>query len=166
MYVNVGKGQTVNVRKKASKDSTRVGTLKHGSSVESIGTEKNYKKVSSPVYGYIESRFLQNEKINVEIKRPNSATEAYGPYTRTLRQGNQGTHVQNLQLTLIKQGSLIDYSFNTVGEADGIFGSNTFEAVIKFQKSHDLEDDGIVGRNTKDVLWRYGESIRNRMSVE
>ena len=44
------------------------------------------------------------------------------------------------------------------GKADGVFGNNTYAAVIQFQLAHDLEPDGIVGENT--LTWLFsGEAI-------
>ncbi len=64
------------------------------------------------------------------------------PYTeRTLKLGNSGTDVANMQMRLKAAG----YYF---GAADGVFGKNTKEAVIKFQKAHNLKQDGIVGPQT------------------
>ena len=61
---------------------------------------------------------------------------------------------------LLKQGSLSVYvliaqdDLNTLGFAtgglDGIFGTNTKNAVIRYQRSRGLSADGIIGCNT----WR------------
>ena len=36
--------------------------------------------------------------------------------------------------------------------ADGDFGNDTYNAVIKFQKDHNLEVDGVVGKNTREAI--------------
>lgn len=59
--------------------------------------------------------------------------------------GSQGAEVVTLQKALNSQGYWC-------GEADGIFGSQTYAAVIKFQKTKGLDTDGIVGPNTKAAL--------------
>ena len=41
------------------------------------------------------------------------------------------------------------------GEIDGQIGSKTRNAIKEFQKQNDLEVDGVVGRNTWDVLGKY-----------
>ncbi|SHG86363.1 Putative peptidoglycan binding domain-containing protein [Thermosyntropha lipolytica DSM 11003] len=64
-----------------------------------------------------------------------------------LRLGSRGTYVQNLQRDLTFLG------YDTKG-VDGIFGSNTYSAVVRFQRDHNLYPDGIVGRQTKEVLSR------------
>jgi peptidoglycan hydrolase-like protein with peptidoglycan-binding domain len=65
----------------------------------------------------------------------------------TLKQGSQGEEVRNLQGLLhgaieIGQG---DFGITSI---DGVFGANTLQAVIKFQKSRKLTGDGIVGTAT------------------
>ncbi len=63
--------------------------------------------------------------------------------TKTLKKGSKGNDVKELQ--------------KAVGtKADGIFGTNTKNAVIKFQKSKKLSADGIVGKNTAHALgWLF-----------
>lgn len=61
----------------------------------------------------------------------------------TLRQGNRGN------ITKLLQEKLVSLGYNTNG-IDGIFGSQTKAAVISYQKSKGLSQDGIVGQNT----WR------------
>lgn len=63
---------------------------------------------------------------------------------------------------MIKKGSISNYvliaqdDLNTLGFStgglDGIFGTNTKEAVIKYQSSRGLRSDGIVGCNTWSSL--------------
>ncbi|MDD4801931.1 MAG: peptidoglycan-binding protein [Syntrophomonas sp.] len=59
--------------------------------------------------------------------------------------GSRGTYVTQLQLDLTRLG------FNTYG-VDGIFGPNTYNAVVNFQKNQGLIPDGIVGPNSKAAL--------------
>ena len=61
----------------------------------------------------------------------------------TLRQGNRGN------ITKLLQEKLVSLGYNT-NDVDGIFGSQTKAAVISYQKSRGLSQDGIVGQNT----WR------------
>ncbi|WP_243124915.1 peptidoglycan-binding protein [Clostridium cuniculi] len=61
----------------------------------------------------------------------------------TLREGNRGN------ITKLLQEKLVSLGYNTNG-IDGIFGSQTKAAVISYQKSKGLSQDGIVGQNT----WR------------
>ena len=55
------------------------------------------------------------------------------------KKGSRGDEVKQIQLALGLK-------------ADGIFGTKTEKAVIKFQKENGLYPDGIVGKKTLDAL--------------
>lgn len=65
--------------------------------------------------------------------------------TQNLAWGSRGTAVSQLQQDLTSLG------FDTYG-VDGIFGPNTYNAVVRFQQSRGLAVDGIVGPKTKAAL--------------
>jgi hypothetical protein len=67
------------------------------------------------------------------------------PFTRTLQRYNKGEDVALLQKIL----NLLNLDKNTFLEEDGDFGSRTEKAVKSFQVYHDLEEDGVVGRETR-----------------
>ncbi len=60
--------------------------------------------------------------------------------------GSRGNEVMQLQATLNSRGFWC-------GPADGIFGPNTYQAVVNFQRSVFLAPDGIVGPNTRAALY-------------
>ena len=62
-----------------------------------------------------------------------------------LKFGSTGSAVIKLQQRLR------DLGFNP-GAVDGVFGENTKAAVKAFQRSVGLQDDGIVGSNTRTKL--------------
>ena len=63
-----------------------------------------------------------------------------------LRTGSRGDDVTNLQSRLYTLGY---YS----AEIDGQFGPGTRDAVMAFQKANGLEADGIVGEETRELLF-------------
>ncbi|OGO77536.1 MAG: hypothetical protein A2Y23_07670 [Clostridiales bacterium GWB2_37_7] len=63
-----------------------------------------------------------------------------------LRYGSRGTAVVTLQKALTAQGYLR-------GAADGIYGSMTKSAVIKFQTAKRIQIDGIAGNQTQTYLY-------------
>lgn len=63
-----------------------------------------------------------------------------------LRTGAQGDEVKALQERLKALGYLS-------GDADGQFGPATKEAVQRFQSQHGLSADGIVGEETREILY-------------
>ncbi len=74
-----------------------------------------------------------------------SPAEANNYGSQNLSWGSQGSYVTQLQQDLTKLG------YNTYG-IDGIFGENTYNAVIRFQKAQGIAVDGIVGIQTKGAL--------------
>ena len=63
-----------------------------------------------------------------------------------LRTGSRGQEVKALQSRLNALGYYND-------EIDGQFGALTKTAVIEFQKANGLNADGMVGAETKEVLY-------------
>ena len=72
---------------------------------------------------------------------PNEATPE-----PVLRTGSRGQEVKDLQSRLLTLGYY-------TGEVDGQFGAMTKEAVIDFQRANGLDADGMVGSETKEVLY-------------
>lgn len=67
---------------------------------------------------------------------------------RVLRFGSRGSDVMEIQALLKKIG------YNP-GILDGIFGNQTMQAVMQFQRNNGLTPDGIIGANTYSVLRRF-----------
>lgn len=57
------------------------------------------------------------------------------------------------RLTYVIQGMLYCKGYNTNG-VDGVFGNGTLNAVKSFQKNNGLSQDGIVGKNTFEKLFK------------
>lgn len=71
---------------------------------------------------------------------------AYSKPTRTLRLNDTGEDVKYLQSRLKELGYYTSL-------LDGSFGSGTKTAVMAFQKQHGLEDDGVAGSRTYNILF-------------
>lgn len=67
---------------------------------------------------------------------------------RVLRLGMRGSDVMEIQALLRKIG------YNP-GAIDGIFGRQTEQAVIQFQRNNGLTPDGVIGSNTNNAMRRY-----------
>ena len=80
---------------------------------------------------------------NVMAVTPDPSLPTAAPVMRT---GSKGQEVKDLQTRLSALGF---YS----GEIDGEFGPGTKEAVTAFQKTNGLEADGIVGEETRELLF-------------
>ena len=66
-------------------------------------------------------------------------------YAAAIKEGDRGEQVAELQRILIAKGLLS-------GNADGIYGSATVEAIKKFQANHGLTVDGICGDETFNLM--------------
>ncbi|MCL1475456.1 ABC transporter substrate-binding protein [Argonema antarcticum] len=94
-------------------------------------------------YSFVSFEGFLNAKLLVEIlNKMNKYTPISPP---SLKIGDRGTRVTELQLRLEKEGV-------TPGTINGIFNNNTKSAVMAFQKSHSLVEDGIVGQKTWSIL--------------
>jgi peptidoglycan hydrolase-like protein with peptidoglycan-binding domain len=80
---------------------------------------------------------------NVMAVTPDPSLPTAAPVMRT---GSKGQEVKDLQTRLSALGF---YS----GKIDGEFGPGTKEAVTAFQKANGLEADGIVGEETRELLF-------------
>jgi len=70
----------------------------------------------------------------------------------TLQRGDNNQFVQKMQELLIKHGYTLPESKSAKNGADGIFGPITESVLIKFQKDHNLEPDGVCGLRTWEAL--------------
>ena len=77
---------------------------------------------------------------------PTDTPEPTKAPTRTLKKNFTGEDVKQLQQALIDLGYLNDV-------ADGTFGTNTEEAVIRFQAVNGLSADGLAGVKTQELLY-------------
>ncbi|WP_226675485.1 D-Ala-D-Ala carboxypeptidase family metallohydrolase [Rossellomorea aquimaris] len=71
-------------------------------------------------------------------------------WTRTLRQGDSGSDVKELQIRV--SGWAADSPSKTYVSVDGVFGPGTKAAVIRFQRAYGLSADGVAGPQTHSQL--------------
>ncbi|MBD2016684.1 peptidoglycan-binding protein [Microcoleus sp. FACHB-53] len=109
------------------------------------------------------SQFFQNDSLSLPPPPPLSGSSMSGrfnpiPSIQVLRLGDRGSEVTNLQQELRQRG------FNP-GRVDGVYGSQTQEAVRQFQRTRGLFTDGIAGRETLSALGVISQARRNRYVV-
>lgn len=146
-YVNV----TPNLNFRQSPGGALIDRIPYGAAV----TQHSTSVVSGVTWSYITyngtNGYVQTQYLSATAptgNHPQSSSQAFGSYT--LRQGQTSYYVKNLQLALRHGGYLSD-------SADGIFGTNTYNAVVAFQNAKGLGSDGLVGSATKAKLWSlYG----------
>ena len=111
---------------------------------------KAFQKVNgleeTGVYNSTLKRYLYPAEVDREEReeQEQQGTEDDPFENRVLKVGKNGKDVENLQMRLKAGGYLL-------GNADGIFGQATEEAVKRLQKEVGLKQDGIVGPDT----WKY-----------
>ena len=95
--------------------------------------------ISSGVWSYVEPASLTPTWVHFD-KRAFPSACSTGGYP-LIRQGSRGVYV------LVAQDDLNTLGFRT-GGLDGVFGAQTRNAVIAYQRSRGLTSDGVVGCNT------------------
>lgn len=115
--------------------SSASGVVANGGAV----AKKKYKRSYNRLAGF--GRPDYGMKISGDIDIPSTnPTTAYELGDRTLKKGDKGDDVEDMQENLIKLG----YDLGSYG-ADGNFGSKTEKAVKEFQQNSALEVDGKFG---------------------
>ncbi|MCU0574400.1 MAG: L,D-transpeptidase family protein [Syntrophobacteraceae bacterium] len=92
-----------------------------------------------PRYKALQIALKKYRKLAKEHPRQPRVTAA------SIRPGESGSHVRDLQLRLQQEGFF-------EGKATGSFDAQTHRAVEAFQQAHLLTADGVVGRSTMDWL--------------
>ncbi len=77
---------------------------------------------------------------------------------QTLAWGSSGEDVRLAQSRL-KQWGYLD------GSIDGVYGKDTYNAVIKFQKTNGLKADGVIGPATRNALGMPSKSTKPTIST-
>ncbi len=112
---------------------------------------KNMWKVHGKLWNFMDYKYKEKSLYTTTITTPTTTanTPAVTVNTTALKtmvntkvkvsKGNKGDYVKEIQKVLIARG----FSCGSSG-ADGIFGTNTFNAVKAFQKANKLTESGIV----------------------
>lgn len=141
-YIICPPDEYVNIRNGPSKSYGVIGKAHRGDGIQSDyapgDTMWRGVTMTTGVQGYVMSEFIQSTK-------PPLVGDIFG--SATLKANSTGVYVQNLQRCLIYLGYL-------GGTVDGIFGTNTENAVRKYQKAKGLSQDGKVGSQTKGALYK------------
>ena len=95
-----------------------------------------------PFVDYSDATFTGGSSV-----KPDTAATQYTLGTRTLKNGSKGSDVKAMQEFLLQ----LEYSLPRYG-ADGEFGSETENALKKFQKKVGIKQDGIYGSETHQAL--------------
>lgn len=134
-----------------------------GGMYESIGGSSNTKR--NPGKGvtyssiYRRSDLLEVHTLLEEDGQASDSINTAQNVTRSwLQKGDKGQKVREMQIMLIGTG----YSCGVDG-ADGDFGKNTRNALLKFQHDNGLEEDGLYGNASKA---RLEEVYSNRTKIE
>jgi murein L,D-transpeptidase YcbB/YkuD len=107
--------------------------------LKTISKKKSEKtEVTNLTPGEIDKKTTETSK----VKRPNM--DRWPSY---IQKGDSGSYVSELQKLLTD----LKYDVGSHG-IDGRFGIDTKNAVIKFQKDHNLDPYGIVGPETREAL--------------
>jgi len=119
----------------------------NGSTVTCAGLSQ-WGTVSLAEQGYSVEEILQFYYGDVEIVQTNNIREIESSYPGSpLSVGSNGAAVRTLQQQLNR--IRINYpAIPAIVNVDGIFGPQTREAVLAFQRIFDLTPDGVVGKST------------------
>ena len=127
----------------------------------SVGAEKIADAIVKGLVGQtttVNNPQPQEKHISTNLRDWQSAyNNSFGK--NILVDGDRGEQVENaMKNAILKRGSfnpLVEWLQCRLGvKIDGDFGKNTYNAVIKFQRENGLVQDGIVGYNTWNCLFR------------
>lgn len=91
-------------------------------------------------------------------------TESQRQYPKVIKRGDRGIEVRVIQYYLAFLG-FFNSNLSQIG-VDGIFGNETYNAVVNFQRLYGLTPDGIVGRSTWNMLQNAYEGVLNSLPNE
>lgn len=132
-------------------DATTVTTIEGNTS--DMVARRTYRINDTHIYGYGLPKYevQVNDGVNTPVVQPvvsvSTSVATTSVLLPILKIGNKGTAVKTLQYLLVKYG----YSVGSYG-VDGDFGAGTLSGVKSFQRAKNLEEDGVVGKDTWSKL--------------
>lgn len=143
----------LNIRSTPSQDGKILSVPRRGSTLNVLALTDGWLKVSyGGVTGYVSPEYVSLNPGSAAVNPVVSAQPTAAPTASVdsesdavLKKGSRGDAVKSLQQKLITLGYLS-------GTADGIFGSDTRDAVKAFQRNEGIDDDGVAGAETLAAL--------------
>ena len=143
--VNTG---SLKLRSRKSQDAIVIADLQRGDKVTVLDESGDWLKVAYDNFtGYIMKEYVKVSGSSSASSNASSEKDTRTP--GTLRLGDRGSEVKDLQKSLKSAGYL-------KGEADGVFGEDTQSALKSFQRANGLKADGIAGTGTFSALGKKG----------
>lgn len=153
----------LNLSKKANQDKVEAPfantyTVKSGDTLwgisqatgVSVDNLRKYNKLSTDTIIVGQALSLK-DNVKVAVKPKATPKKSYTLPTGTLRKGDRGTKVKQLQKALVAVHFYPDADLYDKG-VDGIYGNDTVDAVKRFQSIYASPADGIYGEKTRKAL--------------
>lgn len=140
MYADCSTSSSVNIRSGPGTTYSRVGTLRNGEPVQTTGAGyvNGYVPINQPRSGWVSSSYLSS-----------SMPSWWNRYGDVNMNDSSGTVLEHFQHDL-------NEALNLDINENGVWGTQTRNAVKKLQAEAGLTVDGIAGTYTK--LWTYNLS--------
>lgn len=144
------------LRKSADKESKALQTLPEGEEVVLRGTSGDWYKVRYGSFsGYLLKKYVKVSSSSV-VKNADKI-KALGDAPGAMRVGDENSDVKKLQKAL----NILGYYKNSI---DGKYGDGTTAAVLLYQKSHNLEADGVAGKATVTSI--FGSCAKKSLTTQ
>ena len=138
--------------------------------IETENAVKKFQEIFNlPITGKVDKstwyriRYLYNavKKISDLYSEGISIDEATLLFNKTLKLGDSGQYIRTLNY-LLNVVSYFDSSLPFLDLSGDVFSEDTKEVVSAFQKKYNLDNDGVVDRDTWSVLREvYRQTVRN-----
>ncbi len=148
--------QTNGVFDKATEDAVRVFQRDFNLTVDGLVGKATWYKIKYIYTSVTKLAELTSEGLTL--------TDISRQFPQVLRRGDTGDYVRIIQYYL----DYVSRFYESIPgvSRDGIFGPAMENAVIQFQKTFGLPQDGIVGRNTWNTLYSVYLSLVDSITVE